>query len=203
MNKRIAKAIFVAATLACAAGAQAQERRVVREHERERFATPHWVYDDRFHHNRYYPARGYVVDVLPPGNVAIAFRGGQFWFHSGVWYQRSGPRYIVVQPPVGVIVPALPPGYTVVYSGGVPYYYANDVYYAQQPTGYEVVAPPAAAPQAPPPVAAPQPPAGSPAAQAPAVWYYCDSAKGYYPYVAQCAEGWKTVPASPPPGAPR
>jgi hypothetical protein len=194
MNKRIAKAIFVAATLACAAGAQAQERHVVREHERERFATPHWVYDDRFHHNRYYPARGYVVDVLPPGNVAIAFRGGQFWFHSGVWYQRSGPRYIVVQPPVGVIVPALPPGYTVVYFGGVPYYYANDVYYAQQPAGYEVVAPPAAAPQ---------PPAGSPAAQAPAVWYYCDSAKGYYPYVAQCAEGWKTVPASPPPGAPR
>src|SRR5207237_6873459 len=116
-----------------------------------------------------------------------------FWFHSGVGYQRSGPRYVVVQPPVGVILPALPPGYTVVYYGGAPYYYANDVYYVQQPTGYEVVAPPEAAPQAPPPTAA----------QAPAVWYYCDSAKGYYPYVGQCPEGWKTVPASPPPGAPR
>ena len=202
MNKRIARAVLVAATLSSAALAQAQERRAVREHERERFATPHWVYDDRFHHNRYYPARGYAIDVLPPGNIAVTFRGGQFWFHSGVWYQHVGPRYVVVQPPVGVLVPALPPGYTVVYYGGVPYYYANDVYYAQQPTGYEVVAPPAAAPQAPPP-AAPQPPAGSPGAQAPAVWYYCDSAKGYYPYVSQCPEGWKTVPASPPPGAPR
>jgi len=202
MNARIAKAVFIAATLACAAVAQAQERRVVREHERERFATPHWVYDDRFHHNRYYPARGYVVDVLPPGNVAIGFRGGQFWFHSGVWYQRSGPRYVVVQPPFGVIVPALPPGYSIVYSGGVPYYYANDVYYVQQPTGYEVVAPPAV-PAQPAPVAVQQPPAVTPGAQAPGVWYYCDSAKGYYPYVSQCPEGWKTVPASPPPTAPR
>jgi len=139
MDKRIAGLLLTAATLASVGAAHAQERRFAREHEREHFATPHWVYDDRFHHNRYYPAHGYVVDVLPPGNVAIAFRGGQFWFHSGVWYQRSGPRYIVVQPPAGVIVPALPPGYTVVYDGGVPYYYANDVYYVQQPTGYEVV----------------------------------------------------------------
>jgi hypothetical protein len=202
MNPRFAKAVFVAATLAGAAVGHAQERRVVREHERERFATPHWVYDDRFHHNRYYPARGYVVDVLPPGNIAIGFRGGQFWFHSGVWYQRSGPRYIVVQPPVGVIVPALPPGYSIVYSGGVPYYYANDVYYEQQPTGYEVVPPPAVAPQSA-PVAVQQPPAVTPGAQAPGVWYYCDSAKNYYPYVGQCPEGWKTVPASPPPSPPR
>jgi hypothetical protein len=203
MGKHIQQAILVAATFACAAGAQAQDRRI-REHERERFATPHWVYDDRFHHNRYYPARGYVVDVLPPGNVAITFRGSPFWFHSGVWYQRQGPRYVVVQPPVGIMVPALPPGYTVVYYGGVPYYYADDVYYVQQPTGYEVVAPPPVAPQpAPPAPVAAQPPAGAPAAQAPSVWYYCDSAKGYYPYVGQCPEGWKTVPAAPPPGAPR
>ena len=198
MNPRFAKLVFIAATLACAAGAQADERRGVREHERERFATPHWVYDDRFHHNRYYPARGYVVDVLPPGNIAINFHGGQFWLRSGVWYQRSGPRYVVVQPPVGVIVPAPPSGYTIVYSGGVPYYYANDVYYVQEPTGYEVVSPPAVAtPIA--PAAAPEPPAVTPGAQAPGVWYYCDSAKGYYPYVGKCPEGWKAVPASPPP----
>ena len=92
---------------------------------------------------------------------------------------------------MGVIVPALPPGYTVVYYGSLPYYYANDVYYVQQPTGYEVVAPP--------PVAA----APAPGAPAPAVWYYCDSAKGYYPYVNQCPEGWRSVPATPPAGAPR
>jgi len=29
-------------------------------------------------------------------------------------------------------------------------------------------------------------------------WYYCDSAKGYYPYVTQCPEPWRVVPAIPP-----
>jgi hypothetical protein len=190
----LAKAICITAALFSIPVAQAQERRIVREHERERFATPHWVYDGRFHHNHYYPAVGYAVEVLPTGNLAVAFRGGRYWFHSGVWYQQVGPRYVVVRPPVGVLVPVLPPAYSIVYYGGVPYYYANDAYYMQQPTGYEVVAPPETPPQAQ-PGAAP----AAPTAQAPGMWYYCDSAKGYYPYVSQCPEGWRSVPASPPP----
>lgn len=28
-------------------------------------------------------------------------------------------------------------------------------------------------------------------------WYYCDAAKGYYPHVASCPSGWRTVPAQP------
>lgn len=28
-------------------------------------------------------------------------------------------------------------------------------------------------------------------------WYYCTSAKTYYPYVPSCPEGWKTVPVTP------
>ncbi|HZQ74094.1 MAG TPA: Spy/CpxP family protein refolding chaperone [Burkholderiales bacterium] len=30
-------------------------------------------------------------------------------------------------------------------------------------------------------------------------WYYCDSAKTYYPYVQSCAEGWRAVAATPQP----
>lgn len=29
-------------------------------------------------------------------------------------------------------------------------------------------------------------------------WYYCDAARAYYPYVKQCASGWRAVPANPP-----
>jgi len=29
-------------------------------------------------------------------------------------------------------------------------------------------------------------------------WYYCASEKSYYPYVANCPEGWKLVPSQPP-----
>ncbi len=29
-------------------------------------------------------------------------------------------------------------------------------------------------------------------------WFYCESARGYYPYVPQCPEPWRAVPAMPP-----
>lgn len=184
--------VFALAALLLASTAHAQRggREREREHERERFRTDHWVYDNRFHHDHYYPVPGYRIRALPPGHVEVRFRGEPFWFHSGVWYHRVGPSFVVFRPPFGVIVPILPPAYSTVYVGAVPYYYANDVYYVQRPDGYEVVDAPPSAPAA---AAAPQPPAGS--------WYYCESAKSYYPYVNQCPEGWKTVPATPP--APR
>jgi hypothetical protein len=190
-------ALLLGGVLAGAMAAHAEPRGERREHAR--YATPHWVFDDRYHHNHYYPAIGYGVAVLPPGNIAVRFHGGDFWFHSGVWYRHVGPRYVVVRPPLGVIVPVLPPGYSVVYYSGVPYYYANDIYYVQQPTGYEVVDAPPAQPAAAPPA----PGAGATPAPASGTWYFCQSANGYYPYVAQCPEGWKSVPATPPPAAPR
>ena len=31
------------------------------------------------------------------------------------------------------------------------------------------------------------------------VWYYCDRARAYYPYVQSCPGGWRPVPANPAP----
>lgn len=196
-------AVFFAAAPFVASPAHAQERH--RDHARERFHTPHWVLDDRFHHNHYYPSAGYTQSVLPAGHVAVTYRGGRFVFHSGVWFQVAGPGYLVVRPPAGIVVPMLPPAYATVWSAGVPYYYANDVYYVERPGGFAVAAPPteaAAAPvQAPPPPApVPQavPAPAAPALSASTSSYYCESAKGYYPYVSECREGWRAVPATPP-----
>jgi hypothetical protein len=185
---KILSAILIGAFVS-SAYAQGHERR---EHERAPYHTPHWVLDDRFHHNHYYPALGYSVVALPQGSLAVSFRGGgRFFFNSGVWYQPAGPGYVVVRPPVGVVVPVLPPAYASVSIAGAPYYYANDVYYAAAPGGYVVAQPPAegALAQAP----------GGPPPSSPGNWYYCDSAKGYYPYVPECPAGWRAVPASPPP----
>lgn len=190
MTPRTAAAL---AALAFAGVVHAQPRHGPAAHAPARYATPHWVFDSRYHHNHYYPAPGYRVSVLPPGNVALHFRGSAFWFHAGVWYRHVGAHYVVVRPPIGIIVPVLPPAYSIVYYSGMPYYYADSIYYVQQPGGYEVVAPP-------PEAAAPS--AGAPPAAATGTWYYCDSAKGYYPYVSQCPEGWRSVPATPP-GVPR
>jgi len=30
-------------------------------------------------------------------------------------------------------------------------------------------------------------------------WYYCETSRGYYPYVRDCPSGWKAVPPAPPP----
>lgn len=46
-----------------------------------------------------------------------------------------------------------------------------------------------------------QVPAAPAAQQAPAPdysWYYCPSAKGYYPYVRDCPGGWQRVSPTPP-----
>jgi hypothetical protein len=50
-------------------------------------------------------------------------------------------------------------------------------------------------PRPPPVVVIPAPP---PVVRAPErLWYYCDSARAYYPYVQQCYEGWRAVPTNP------
>ena len=49
-------------------------------------------------------------------------------------------------------------------------------------------------PPPPPSSAAP----GQPVQAAAGTWYYCDAAKGYYPYVARCPSGWRAVPTVPP-----
>jgi hypothetical protein len=37
-----------------------------------------------------------------------------------------------------------------------------------------------------------------PAPEASSYWYYCESAKAYYPYVRECPAGWlKVVPSQP------
>jgi hypothetical protein len=189
-SSRTMAALFIVAATAMMSPAQAQERRGAREHERENFRSPHWVLDERYHHNHFYPSIGYCVGALPAGNIGVAFSGGRLFFHAGVWYQPGPCGYVVARPPVGIVVPVLPPAYSTVWIGGVPYYYANDIYYAQAPGGFAVAAPP-------PPQAGAAP--GTPGQPAAGTWYYCESAKSYYPYVSSCAEGWRSVPASPPP----
>ena len=122
-------------------------------------------FDRRYHHDHYYPSRGFVYGTLPHGALSVGYGGGNYFFHGGVWFRPWGGRYVVVTPPVGIYLPVLPPDYATVWIGGAPYYYADGVYYAQAPgQGYVVVAPPpgadtaqpAATPAAPDPIIYPR-----------------------------------------------
>jgi len=95
--------------------------------------------DNRYSHNRSYPARGYVAPTLPLGYRSMRYRGSSYYFSRGAWYRPYGPRYLVVAPPIGIGVGFLPPYYTRVWFGGMPYYYADDTYYMWRPERREYV----------------------------------------------------------------
>jgi hypothetical protein len=42
-----------------------------------------------------------------------------------------------------------------------------------------------------------QPPSPQGPPEPEASWYYCQSAKGHYPYLQTCPEAWVNVPARP------
>jgi len=101
-------------------------------------------YDTHYHHNHYYPARGYVSVGLPVGAISVGFGHERYWFHGGAWYRPYGSSFRVIMPPLGIVIPILPSAYVSLSVGGLPYYYANGVYYtaAVPGPGYTVVAPP-------------------------------------------------------------
>jgi hypothetical protein len=98
--------------------------------------------DSRYHHDRYYPARGQYIERMPGGHRVVVYGNSRYYFHGGVWYRPHGPRFVIVAPPFGMVVPFLPPFYATIWVGGAPYYYANDIYYMQGAGGYVVVEPP-------------------------------------------------------------
>jgi hypothetical protein len=98
------------------------------------------------------------------------WRGGS-WYHGN--YQGRFGWYWVV--------------------GGTYYFYPRPIYPYPDPYVPGAVVSPAPAvvvPTAPPPALQSQP--------LPSVWYFCEPSNAYYPYVAECPSGWKTVPATPP-----
>ena len=103
------------------------------------------------------------------------WHGGSGGWHGGGW-RGGGPGWWGV---------GLGLGWDALYFG-YPYYgYPYPGYYYPYGSSTVIVGPTdplAQTPQNPPPVAN---------------WYYCESAKAYYPYVRQCPEGWHLVPAAP------
>jgi hypothetical protein len=77
--------------------------------------------------------------------------------------------------------------------GWGPVWYPPPYYYPPQ----VIVVPP----PAPPPVYIEQQqeaaPTAAPASAGNQHWYYCASAKGYYPYIKECPGGWQKVLAQP------
>jgi hypothetical protein len=66
------------------------------------------------------------------------------------------------------------------------------------PYGYGYVPPVVVVPSEPRVYVERDAPAAAPSAGPQQWWYWCPSAKGYYPYVSTCSDGWQRVPPQPP-----
>ena len=93
---------------------------------------------------------------------------GWWWVAGGMWYFYPQPIYPYPDP------------------------YTPPVVVIQQTADPTVVV--QTAPSVPPP--SPSAPA-TVAPQQPQSWYYCEESRSYYPYVASCPGGWKSVAATP------
>lgn len=152
--KQLAQILLIPACLVWSLNAQAQQPAGPRN---EPIAAKHWEFDARFQHNRYYPARGYVVASLPTGSMSVLFGAETFFFQAGVWFRAQGAGFIVVDPPLGIVTPVMPPSCVVVTAGSQTLCYANGAYYQSQPTGgYAVVSAPAQSVNVPTPTNLPQ-----------------------------------------------
>jgi hypothetical protein len=121
---------------------------------------------------------GYSGGQYRGGQSGGGYYGGGH--HGGGYYRGYGGRYYGSYGGY--------PGWWWLGAGGIWYFSAGPYY--PYPYAYPYAL------QAPPVVVAPQ--TNIPAQPPGQFWYYCDAAKGYYPYVPSCSGGWQTIPATPP-----
>lgn len=115
---------------------------------------------------------------IAPSAQAYPGHGGHYYGHGGGWHGSRGYYGFGLGLAAGALLTY--PYYSGYYSSG---YYSPSYVDTGSVTVYEDS--PSQTQVAPNTAAAP-------------IWYYCDSPKGYYPYVHSCPSGWQKVPTTPP-----
>jgi hypothetical protein len=107
------------------------------------FAQGRGRHDGReYYHYRDRPTFGLRVSFLPDDAFAVRTGGMTYYYYDGVYYNRTGPNYVIIDPPMGAIVSSLPYEYRLVNINGVNYYTDNGIFYVYTNYGYQVVPPP-------------------------------------------------------------
>jgi len=121
--------------------------------EHERHDDYRWPGRPNGHGNGWGPGPqyrpGYVIDRFSERNFRVPYRGRDYFFSGGYWYQPQGPRYVVVRPPYGIRVGYLPDYAQEVWVGSALFFLAAGAYYTYEASTqqYVVVEPPVANPQ--------------------------------------------------------
>ncbi len=96
--------------------------------------------EDR-HYYRYHdrPSFGMRVGFVPENAFIVDARGGRYYYYDGLYYNRMGAEYVLIDPPIGAVVATIPPDYVPVVVNGVMYYTDRGIFYVRTRYGYQVV----------------------------------------------------------------
>lgn len=84
-------------------------------------------------------SRAVVIRAVPPGARVVPFRGVNYHFVNGSYYQPIRGGYRVVPAPAGIQINVIPPGYRLrVFRGGRYFYRGNIFYHEVRPNVYVV-----------------------------------------------------------------
>jgi len=89
---------------------------------------------------------GHTIDRFPDQYRRVPYRGHDYYYSGGYWYQPQGPRYVVVAPPYGARVNYLPDYAQQLWVGSGLFFLAAGTYYQylEDSREYVVVNPPVA-----------------------------------------------------------
>jgi hypothetical protein len=139
---------------------------------------------------------GLLVSLMLISNLAQAHPPGHRGWRGGVGIYMGSPFPFYGPPP--------PFAYSYGYPYGYPYAYNPPTVIVTQPPQPQVYIEQGSGATATPDVAPPPATQTAPTTSAgnnntQGYWYYCEQSDGYYPYVKECAAGWKQVTPTPPP----
>lgn len=105
----------------------------------------YWRGHGHFYHYHDHPRFGLHLSFLPSAAFTVRLGGARYYYYDGIYYNRIGPDYVVVEPPIGSVVTTIPTDYQPVIINGMTYYTDNGVYYVYTRNGYQVVPQPVVA----------------------------------------------------------
>lgn len=82
-----------------------------------------------------------TVAVLPVGHTTILFKGRNYFYDAGYYYNFVGNTYSLIAPPIGIRIKILPPDHKKIFINKVPHFYYMGVYYKQIDNEYQIVEP--------------------------------------------------------------
>ena len=132
--KDYSKIIFISLLCISFTSINAQSNRKVKQkkYQKVKRHTPHYRYANL-------PRWGYSYKVAPKKAYIVKHSGQKFHYKSGIYYKKSGAKYVIVKAPIGIRVRTLPKERIRCIVHGKKYFYYYGTFYQKSDNNNEYV----------------------------------------------------------------